>query len=99
LLFCCAIARSLARSLCKDPEEEEEEEQQQQQEGASGRRTSEKNYTQASFCSLARFFFLVVKIQTLARVFFCFFDGEVGGGAIFSIAWRDLCVCVCVLLD
>ncbi len=106
LLFCCffaspfrcanSLARSLARLLCKDPDEEE-------QEGASGRRTSEKNYNKASFCLLARWFFLVAKIQTLARVFFFFFflgaggwwSGGVGGGAIFS-SLGETCVCVCV---
>ncbi len=102
LLFCCffaspfrcanSLARSLARLLCKDPDEEE-------QEGASGRRTSEKNYNKASFCLLARWFFLVAKIQTLARVFFFFFvlmERWWWWWCHFFIAWRDLCVCVCV---
>ncbi len=88
LLFCFPNSRSLARSLRKDPDEEEEEQQQQQ--GASGRRTSEENYNNASICSLARRFFLVAKIQTLARGFF-FWLMERWCWCRFFIAWRDLC--------
>ncbi len=100
LLFCCfsaapILARSLARSLCKDPEEEQEEEQER----VSGRRTSEKIYNKAFFCSLACCFFLRVKIQTLARVFFFFFDGEVVVVVLFFHRLERLvCLCLCVLL-